>query len=174
MRLRNLRPTPGVLIGTIALVFAMTGGAIAHNGKVDTNDIKRKAVTAPKIARDAVKSGKIIDGKVKRRDLADNVVPEIAHGRVNKEGNNVTVAAGSKGIAGAVSGGEGVICYDLAKEAVSGTANAVADAQPGTGATVEVHVNPPSGCTAPHDDAVTVTQTGPTGENRDVYVQFMG
>ena len=90
MKLRNLRPTPGVLIGTIALVFAFTGGAIAAS-KINTEDIAKKAVTGSRIAKDAIKSGKIIDGKIKAKDLAPDVIaPHMAYGRVNK--NDATVA----------------------------------------------------------------------------------
>ena len=69
MRIRNLRPTPGVLIGAIALVFAFTGAAVAA-GEINTNDIAKKTVTGSRIAKDAVKSAKIADGKIKAKDLA--------------------------------------------------------------------------------------------------------
>ena len=96
MRISKLRPSPGVLIGTIALVFAFSGAAVAAQNKVQTNDIAKRAVTGPKIARDSVKSGKIVDGKVKERDLAPGViptVPEQAYGRVNKNGANVAASS---------------------------------------------------------------------------------
>lgn len=64
MKLTKLRPSPGTLIGTIALVFAFTGVAVAAD-KVTTDEIASKAVTGKKIDRDAVKSGKIADGSVK-------------------------------------------------------------------------------------------------------------
>jgi len=178
MRIRKLRPTPGVLIGVIALVFAFTGAAVAAN-KIQTNDIAKKAVTGSRIAKDAVKSGKILDGSVKAKDLANDVlptVPEMAYGRVNKNGANVAPAAGSVGIVGVAPGGAGAICYDLAFVPVSGSATVVrgADAQPG--ATVEMALPPAAGCTAPYTDAATTTKTSTTGnpDDRDVFVQFVG
>ena len=109
MKITNLRPTPGVLIGAIALVFAMSGAAVAAQ-TIQTNDIAKEAVTGSRIAKDAVKTGKILDGKVKAKDLAPGVVPEVpqmAYGRVNKAGGNVAAAAGAVGITGVASGGPG-------------------------------------------------------------------
>ncbi len=176
MEMRRLRPTPGVLIGTIALVFAFTGGAVAAQ-TINTNDIAKKAVTGSRIAKDAVKSGKIADGKVKAKDLASDVIPEVpaqAYGRVNKNGNTVAPETGAVGIAGTSSGGEGLICYDLATLPVAGTATVARSG--GQATTVEVVVNAPAGCTAPYTDAATVTRLAANGNpaDRDVYVQFIG
>jgi hypothetical protein len=182
MRIRNLRPSPGVLIGTIALVFAFTGGAVAAKDKVQTNDIAKKAVTGNRIAKDAVKSGKIQDGKVKAKDLAPDVIPAVpqqAYGRVNKSGANVAPVTGAVGITGVAAGGQGVICYDLAFAPVSGSAT-VARGAAERGATVELALGESAGCTAPYTDAATATralQNGPTVDqpaDRDVYVQFIG
>ena len=175
MRLRKLRPTPGALIGMIALVFAMTGAAVAAD-KVTTNEIAKKAVTGPKIARDAVKSGKIVDGKVKEKDLAEGVLPELIHGRVNKDGANVTVPDGAVGITGASDGGDGVICLDLASTPTSGTATVVHEDVAEAGSTVELQVSPTAGCDAPFNDAQVVTKNSTDGSpaDEDVYVQFIG
>ncbi|MGH2953573.1 MAG: hypothetical protein ACRDK9_06065 [Solirubrobacterales bacterium] len=175
MRLRKLRPTPGVLIGVIALVFALTGAAIAAP-KVTTNQIAKKAVTGPKIARDAVKSGKIVDGKIKERDLEEGIVPELAHGRVNKDGTTVNVAPGAVGITGASEGGDGIVCYDLAAAPTSGTATVVHEDVAEPGSTVELIVSPTAGCPAPFNDAQTVTKDSTDGApvDEDVYVQFVG
>ena len=178
MRIRNLRPTPGVLIAAIALVFAMSGAAVAAS-KIETNDIAKKAVTGSRIASDAVKGGKIANGSIKAKDLADDVipsVPQMAFGRVNKQGNNAAPAAGSVGIVGVAPAGAGTVCYDLAFTPVSGSATVVrgSDAQPG--ATVELAIPPAAGCTAPYTDAATTTKTSTTGnpDDRDLFVQFVG
>lgn len=178
MRIRKLRPTPGVLIGMIALVFAFTGAAVAAN-KVQTNDIAKKAVTGSRIAKDAVKSGKILDGSVKAKDLAKDVVPEVpqmASGRVNKNGSNVAPGTGAVGIVGVAPGGAGAICYDLAFTPVSGSATVVRGADANPGATVELALPPAAGCPAPYTDAATTTKTSTTGnpDDRDVFVQFIG
>jgi hypothetical protein len=173
--LRRLRPTPGALIAMIALVFAMTGAAVAAD-KVTTNEIAKKAVTGPKIARDAVKSGKIVDGKVKAKDLEPGIVPELAHGRVNKDGATVAVADQAVGITGASDGGTGVICLDLASAATSGTATVVHEDVGEPGSTVELQVGPSAGCSAPFNDAQVVTKNSTDGSavDEDVYVQFVG
>jgi hypothetical protein len=182
MRIRKLRPSPGVLIGTIALVFAFTGGAVAAKDKVQTNDIAKKAVTGSRIAKDAVKSGKIQDGKVKAKDLAPDVipaVPEQAYGRVNKNGNNVAPASGAVGITGVAAGGPGVICYDLAFAPVSGSATVARGAADQRGSTVALALGESAGCQAPYIDAATSTRTLSEGTpvdqpaDRDVFVQFV-
>jgi hypothetical protein len=175
MRIKGLRPSPGVLIGVIALVLALAGGAYAAS-KIQTNDIAKKAVTGPKIAKDAVKSGKIVNGTIKAGDLAAGVVPKFAYGRISKAGTNVTAAAGAVGITGVSSGGPGVICYDLASVPVSGSATVAQKpiAQPGS--TAELLIGAFTGCAAPFNDAATVTKTSTTGNpnDEDVYVQFIG
>jgi hypothetical protein len=175
MRIKGLRPSPGVLIGVIALVFALAGGAYAAT-KIQTSDIAKKAVTGPKIAKDAVKGGKILNGSVKAEDLATGVVPKFAYGRVTKAGASVTAAAGAVGITGVASGGPGVICYDLASAPVSGSATTAQKpiAQPGS--TTELLIGAFTTCAAPFTDAATVTKTSTTGNpnDEDVYVQFVG
>jgi hypothetical protein len=175
MRIKGLRPSPGVLIGVIALVFALAGGAYAAS-KIQTNDIAKKAVTGPKIAKDAVKGGKILNGSVKPEDLAAGTVPKFAYGRVNKAGTNVTAAAGAVGITGVSSGGPGVICYDLASVPVSGSATTAQKpiAQPGS--TAELLIGAFTTCVAPFNDAATITKNSTTGNpnDEDVYVQFVG
>jgi hypothetical protein len=185
MRIRKLRPSPGVLIGTIALVFAFTGAAVAAS-KIQTNDIAKKAVTGSRIAKDAVKSGKIADGKVKARDLEQGVIPDVpavAYGRVNKNGANVAPAAGTVGITGVANGGPGVICYDLATVPVSGSATVATDTN-AAGSTVSLLIGAGAGCVAPYNDAQSTTVAAPTvgtspyqegaAANRDVYVEFIG
>ena len=182
MKSRGLRPSPGVLIATIALVFAMSGAAVAAKDQIQTNDIAKRAVTGKKIARDAVKSGKIADGKVKADDLAPGLITASAYGRINKAGGP-TVVNGAVGINGVANGGPGVICYDLAKTPVSGNAALVTDSA-SAGSTVSMLIGAAAGCSAPFNDAQTTTTSAPTVDtspyqegspaNRDVYVQFIG
>jgi hypothetical protein len=98
----------------------------------------------------------------------------MAYGRVNKNGTTVAPETGAVGITGTASGGDGVICYDLAFTPVSGTATVARAASPL--ATVELVVSPPAGCVAPYTDAATVTQRVDNGAavDRDVYVDFLG
>jgi len=186
--LKSLRPTPGALIGTIALVFAFSGAAMAADGTVNTNDLAKRAVTGSKIAKDAVKGGKILDGKVKAKDLAEGVIPDVpqqAYGRINRNGTTAAPAAGAVGITGVAPGGTGVTCYDLAFTPVSGSATVAqegAEARPG--ATVELQIGAQPGCAAPYTDAATASRAlsnadpvaQPLDEpaNRDLYVEFIG
>jgi hypothetical protein len=164
-----------VLIGVIALVFALTGAAVAAP-KITTNDIANRAVTGPKIAKDAVKGGKIRDGSVKAKDLAADVVPALSFGRVNKNGTTVNVGAGASGIVGAADGGNGITCYDLATTPRSGTATVVHEDVGQAGSTVELTISPNAGCAAPFNDALTITKqsTDGTPVDEDLYVQFVG
>jgi hypothetical protein len=186
--LRRLRPTPGTLIGMIALVFAFSGIAVAADSTVNTNDIAKRAVTGSKIAQDAVKGGKILDGKVKAKDLAEGVIPVVpqqAYGRINRNGAAAAPAAGTVGITGVAPGDTGVTCYDLAFTPVSGSATVAQEgAAVRPGATVELQVGAQPGCAAPYTDAATATRalssadpvTQPLDEpaNRDLFVQFIG
>lgn len=186
--LRRLRPTPGTLIGVIALVFAFSGVAVAVDGTVNTNDLAKRAVTGSKIAKDAVKGGKILDGKVKAKDLADGVIPDVpeqAYGRINRDGTTAAPADGAVGVTGVAAGGAGVVCYDLAFTPVSGSATIAQeapDARPG--ATVELQIGAAPGCVAPYTDAATATRAFTNADpvvqpldqpaNRDLYVEFIG
>jgi hypothetical protein len=63
---RGWLPSPALLVSMVALVLALGGTAIALPGKgtVKTNDIARAAVTGKKIAKAAVKTGKIKNNQV--------------------------------------------------------------------------------------------------------------
>lgn len=58
---KRLRPSPAAAIAVVALVFAVSGVAVALPGKntVATKDIKKNAVTAAKIKDGAVTTGKL-------------------------------------------------------------------------------------------------------------------
>jgi hypothetical protein len=77
MKGRFKLPSPGVVIGTIALVFAMGGAAYAGQsvGKtVGTGELKQGAVTAPKLHADAVRTNKIADNAVKGSKVAEDTL----------------------------------------------------------------------------------------------------
>jgi trimeric autotransporter adhesin len=83
MARRIKRPSPAMVVALIAL-FVSVGGVSYAASKIGTNDIKRGAVTKPKIAkkavttgkldRQAVKGGKIADAAVKTGKIADQAV----------------------------------------------------------------------------------------------------
>jgi hypothetical protein len=75
MKDKSRRPTPGFVIGLIALAVALSGTAWAAT-KIDTEDIKSKAITSKKLDTAAVTAKKIADGAVTTGKLADGAVTE--------------------------------------------------------------------------------------------------
>jgi len=65
-KLARLRPSPAAVLAVVALVFAVSGVAVALPGKntVATKDIKKGAVTAAKIKDGAVVTGKLANDAV--------------------------------------------------------------------------------------------------------------
>ncbi len=74
-RYRRL-PSPAAVIAIVALVFAVSGVAVALPGKnsVATKDIKKNAVTAAKIKNGAVTEGKLADGAVGTAKIGNDAV----------------------------------------------------------------------------------------------------
>lgn len=56
MQLKRRRPSAGTVIGTVALIFAVTGvaGALPGKNSVDSNDIRKGAVKTKHLAKNAV------------------------------------------------------------------------------------------------------------------------
>ena len=75
MKDTSRRPTPGFVIGLIALAVALSGTAWAAT-KIDTEDIKSKAVTSKKLDTAAVTAKKLADGAVTTGKLAGGAVTE--------------------------------------------------------------------------------------------------
>lgn len=73
-RLQGLRPSPAAVIGVVALVFALSGVAVALPGKgsVTAKDIKKGAVTTKALKNGAVTGAKLGDGSVTTAKLAAN------------------------------------------------------------------------------------------------------
>ncbi len=69
------RPTPGFVIGVIALAVALSGTAWAAT-RIDTEDIKSKAITKKKIDTAAVTTKKLADGAVSTDKIAGGAVTE--------------------------------------------------------------------------------------------------
>lgn len=74
-RFRRL-PSPAAVIAIVALVFAVSGVAVALPGKnsVATKDIKKNAVTAAKIKNGSVTEAKLGDGAVGTGKLGNDAV----------------------------------------------------------------------------------------------------
>ena len=80
MKFIRWRPSPGTVIATIALVFAVSGAAGALPGKnsVASNDIRKGAVKAKHLAKKAVKAKHVAKGAIRTRHLAaDAVAPRV-------------------------------------------------------------------------------------------------
>jgi hypothetical protein len=70
-------PSPGVAIGSVALVLAMGGAAYAGGGigsKVNTGEIRNGAVTAPKLHSEAVRTKKIANNAVTGPKVRENTL----------------------------------------------------------------------------------------------------
>jgi hypothetical protein len=80
------RPSSATVIACIALFFALSGSAIALQGRnsVDSGDIKPKAVKTSDIANNAVTTKKIKNNHVRAADIQNNAVGtgEIRNGQV--------------------------------------------------------------------------------------------
>ncbi len=106
----NRIPSPGLLVGVIALVLALAGSAVALPGKgsVDKNDLAKGAVTKKAIKKGAVTKKALAANAVATSALADGAVttPKLASGAV--EGGKIAASAvdGAKIAAGAVDGGK--------------------------------------------------------------------
>jgi hypothetical protein len=83
---RRLRPSPALVVAMIAL-FVSIGGVGYAASKIDTNDIKREAVTKPKIAKKAVSANRIAENAVKTKKIRDQAVTtdKIADQAVNTD-----------------------------------------------------------------------------------------
>lgn len=100
MQSKKRRPSAGTLIGTVALVFALTGAAVALPGKgsVDSGDIKKNAV----------KSKQIKNGKVKLADLnVNNIGDAFDAGLVSGGGSAPGVGADLASVADLPPSGSG-------------------------------------------------------------------
>lgn len=75
-RISKLRPSPAVIVAVVALVFAVSGVAVALPGKnsVASKDIKKNAVTAAKIKNGAVTEPKLGDGAVGTSKIGNDAV----------------------------------------------------------------------------------------------------
>jgi hypothetical protein len=124
---RRRLPSPAMLVAIVALVAALTGSAVALQGKnsVKSNDIAPNAVRGKDIASDSVKTRHLRDGKVtapkldlfKTGAVADEVSTTSAPA-VDLGGPSATVTVPTDGLVGIFARVEG--------RAVGGNANAAA------------------------------------------------
>lgn len=103
--IRRHRPSPGTVLGVIAIMVALAGtaGALPGKNSVDSGDIKKNAVKSSDIARKAVKSRHIARDAVKGAQVKESTlgkVPRAADADNAANAGNATNAAN----AGAVDG----------------------------------------------------------------------
>jgi hypothetical protein len=72
-RVKFGRPSPAMAVACLALFVAIGGGAYAA-ARINTDDIKREAVTGPKIAKRTIKSSRIAADNLKGKKLRDDTV----------------------------------------------------------------------------------------------------
>lgn len=70
MRRIFVRPTPAMVVALVALSISMSGLAWAVT-RIDTEDLKPRAVTTKKLAREAVDAGKLASDSVTSRSIAN-------------------------------------------------------------------------------------------------------
>ena len=75
-RKRRLLPSPSMVVAVLALIAALTGSAVALQGKgsVKTDDIAKQAVTGSKIAKNAVKGKTVKRGGIKGANIKDGTI----------------------------------------------------------------------------------------------------
>lgn len=79
-RTRLRRPSPALVIASLALVFAMAGtgyatGLQVPRGSVGTPQLRNGAVTTPKIANNSITSAKVRNGTLVAADFARGQLP---------------------------------------------------------------------------------------------------
>ncbi len=86
-----MKPSPALIVATLALVVALGGTAVAAvgpagiaNGAVTTPKLRNGAVTTPKVARNAVVTAHLRNGSVTAAKLAPNSVatPMVRNGAI--------------------------------------------------------------------------------------------
>ena len=82
--LRPMRPSPALVVASIALIVAMAGTSYAAS-QIGTNQIKNGAVTNAKIKNAAVGNHKIANGAVGNHKISNGAVgnAKIANGAIN-------------------------------------------------------------------------------------------
>lgn len=99
-RYARLRPSPAAVIAVVALVFAVSGVAVALPGKntVVSKDIKKNAVTAAKIKNGAVTEPKLGDGAVSTSKIGADAVTgaKVNEGTLGKVPSATTAETATK------------------------------------------------------------------------------
>jgi hypothetical protein len=112
MRRLKRVPSPGTVIGVIALVVALSGTAYAVK-KIGTKQLKANAVTKKKLADNAVTNKKIADGAVTRGKLEAG--QQTAWALVNGSGTGSIVAqSGGISMAPGLGGGSYFVRFPFA------------------------------------------------------------
>lgn len=123
MRGRGRKPSPALVVATIALIAAMSGAAIALPGKnsVKSNDIAKNSVKSKQIKKNAIKSKHVKDGAIGGAEIADGAVTGAKLGADSVDGSKV--ADGS--LSGADLGSESVGPEKIQSFAVSDDGNLI-------------------------------------------------
>jgi hypothetical protein len=89
-RVLRHRPSPAMAVALLALFVSLGGGAYAAlklpNNSVGPRQLKRGAVTGPKIRNDAVTSAKVKDASLLAKDFKAGQLPRGAQGLPGPQG----------------------------------------------------------------------------------------
>src|SRR4051794_10747425 len=88
----RLKPTPGTLIAMVALVVALAGSAYAAI-KIDTQNIRRGAVTAKKLATGAVTNRSIAPDAVTGDKVVESTLDQVPNAARAATADQATDAA---------------------------------------------------------------------------------
>lgn len=123
---RKLKNSPAMIVAVIAVVFAMSGSAVAAKSLITGKDIKKGSITTQNLSKSTIKSLKGADGEAGRQGAAGAAGPQGIPGAVGATG-----ATGDKGDTGA-TGAKG----DTGAAGAKGdTGAAGAKGEPGTNGT---------------------------------------
>jgi hypothetical protein len=104
--LKQLRPSPALVVSTIALFVALGGSAFAA-ATIGTSDIKDGAVTNKKLHDDAVRGAKVENDSLTGRDLDEktlNQVPSANHAKRADRADLAGTAINANNVLSAVVG----------------------------------------------------------------------
>ncbi len=95
--LRGAKPSPAMVVACLALIFSLTGTAVAT-----VTTVGRNSVGTPQLKNNAVNSKKVKNGSLLRADFKSGQVPAGAEGRQGEQGiQGIRGIQGIQGIQGA-------------------------------------------------------------------------
>lgn len=123
------RPSPAMVVALIGVAIGLSGTAYGALGKstVGSRQIKPKAVTAGKIANNAIRGIKIADGSVTGADISIDRLPMVPTAKSANFAQNAATVAGHAVACPPATVLIRSICYDLISNPVVDSVQAASD-----------------------------------------------